>query len=180
MKIHLSLPRPGFRLANGGWLDGGPPAVTNYHAGGAQAAVPVRPPPSEYAVRHRARCDIPVIDLPPQKSRSWRPTAFGPSTVIRRDQNVQTLDGGEALNPPSKKAAVAALSMGLLGEGGGGSGSLPNISQSRNAQQQLYIPTFCSFTTQCSCLREALFTVGTFLALTFLNLLSLKIYCYAE
>ncbi len=157
MKIQLSLPRPGFRLANAGgcWLDGGPAVAIGSHAGGTA----VRPfsysgsyaplnkrdsALSEYAARHRARCDTPVMDLPPNKSRTWRrPLVSGPPPpVTRRDQNVQTLDGGEACQPsPCRKA------IGNLGDQGGG--SLPNISQSRKAQQN-YFNTLTCYITYCT------------------------------
>ncbi len=144
MKIQLSLPRPGFRLANGGgcWLDGGPAAAAiSSHAGftavrpfsnsGSYAPLNKRNSAlSEYAARHRARCDTPVMDLPPNISRTRRrPLVSGPPPpVTRRDQNVQTLDGGEACQPSSCRKAI-----GNLGDQSGG--SLPNISQYRKAQQ---------------------------------------------
>jgi hypothetical protein len=147
MKIQLSLPRPGFRLANGGgWLDGVPAAAISSHAGftaarpfstsGPYAPLNKRSDAlSEYAARHRARCDTPVMDLPPNISRTRRrPLVSGPPPVTRRDQNVQTLDGGEACQPSScrKASGRPPSSVGNLGDQSGG--SLPNISQSRKAQ----------------------------------------------
>jgi hypothetical protein len=150
MKIQLSLPRPGFRLTNSGgcWLDGGPAAAAvSSHAGftavrpfsnsGSYAALNKRNSAlSEYAARHRARCDTPVMDLPPNMSRTRRrPLVSGPPPVTRRDQNVQTLDGGEACQPSSckKTSGRPPPLLGNLGDQSGG--SLPNISQSRKAQQ---------------------------------------------
>jgi hypothetical protein len=144
MKIQLSLPRPGFRLASGGgcWLDGGPAAAISSHAGGTALRPFSNSGPyaplnkriaalSEYAARHRARCDTPVMDLPSNISRTRRPLVSGPPPVTRRDQNVQTLDGGEACQPSSCRKAS-----GNLGDQGGG--SLPNISQSRKEQQNYF------------------------------------------
>ncbi len=145
MKIQLSLPRPGFRLANGAgcWLDGAPAAAISslrpFSNSGPCAPLNKRGGAlSEYAARHRARCDTPVMDLPPNISRTRRrPLVSGPPppAVTRRDQNVQTLDGGEACQPSSCRKSIGRPppSVGNLGDQGGG--SLPNISQSRKAQQ---------------------------------------------
>jgi hypothetical protein len=157
MKIQLSLPRPGFRLANGGgWLDGGPAAAAiSSHAGfsavrpfsnsGSYAPLNKRGGAlSEYAARHRARCDTPVMDLPPNISRTRRRPLVSdpPPPVTRRDQNVQTLDGGEACQPSSCRKAI-----GNLGDQGGG--SLPNISQSRKTQQYVF-NTLAFYVTYCT------------------------------
>jgi hypothetical protein len=135
MKIYLSLPRPASRLANGGWLLDGHMAVDGYR-GPALPANRTTAAPSSYAIRHRARCDTPVMRTSANMSRSGWPPPLPPSSqhvVTRRDQNSQTVDGGTVVTPPSRMACERALPPGgLLAPGGG---SLPNISKTRRVQQ---------------------------------------------
>ena len=138
MKIYLSLPRPSSRLSNGAWTDSGPAVGRQPPTSGAPTLrLPVADNQcSQAALRHRARCDTPVITA--GQSRPWWPQLSGQRVVTRRDQNCQTVEGGKAVPPPirdacpTKKAVGRTLSFGTLGQGGGG--SLPNISQIRKAK----------------------------------------------